>query len=247
MMYAAVIIGLAVLLIPGGHCGLRETSSPFQGAVEVAQFLTTSTVHKRQNIRIGTCDTNQLQNIFANYPRDCVSSLTNLDLTGILNLNPTALTEAYRIICQPRCGNPIVTFYSQCGLSQLTGILRGFCSRNADGTFCYEDFVRVLPDASQVASSCNLFSSTTCSTACQNALNTYVTNSGCCINVLNNTVFSASGTTLNTLSNNLWSRCGVNTPGFCNAETSSLSSAGAPYLVKTLMLLTLVVMAILLL
>ena len=143
-MYAAVIIGLAVLLIPGGHCRPRATSSPFQGAVEVAQFLTTSTVHKRQNIRIGTCDTNQLQNIFANYPRDCVSSLTNLDLTGILNLNPTALTEAYRIICQPRCGNPIVTFYSQCGLSQLTGILRGFCSRNADGTFCYEDFVRVL-------------------------------------------------------------------------------------------------------
>ena len=77
-MYAAVIIGLAVLLIPGGHCRPRATSSPFQGAVEVAQFLTTSTVHKRQNIRIGTCDTNQLQNIFANYPRDCVSSLTNL-------------------------------------------------------------------------------------------------------------------------------------------------------------------------
>ena len=77
MMYAAVIIGLTVLLIHGGHCGLRETSSPFQGAIEVAQFLTTSTVHKRQNIRIGTCDTNQLQNIFANYPQDCMRVITS--------------------------------------------------------------------------------------------------------------------------------------------------------------------------
>ena len=247
-MYAAVIIGLTVLLIPSGHCRPRETSSPFQGAIEVAQFLTTSTVHKRQNIAIGTCDVNQVQDIFANYPQDCVSALGNLDLSGILNGNPTALIEAFRIICQPRCGNPILTFYSQCGLSQFVGPLRGFCSRNADGTFCYEDFVRVLSDASQVESSCNLISSTNCSMACQNSLNTFVTNSGCCINVLNNTATSASSSqTLAALSNSLWSRCGVNTPGFCNADTSTLSSAETPYFVKALMLLTLVVMAILLL
>ena len=101
MMYAAVTLGLTVLLIHSGHCGLQARSSPFQGVIEVAQFLQTSTVHKRQNIAIGTCDVNQVQDIFANYPQDCVSALGNLDLSGILNGNPTALTEAFRIICQP--------------------------------------------------------------------------------------------------------------------------------------------------
>ena len=246
-MYAAVIVGLAVLLIPGAHCRPRATSSSFQDAVEIAQFVTTGSIHKRQNIRIGQCDSNQVQTIFADYAQNCLSALTNLDLTGISSRNPTTLTEVYRIICQPRCGNPILTFYSQCGLSQFADILRGFCSRNADGTLCYEDFVRVIPDAGRVASSCNFFSSAVCSMACRDALNNYVTNSGCCINVLNNTVFSAWSSTLNTLSNNLWSRCGVNTPGFCNFQTSTLSSAEGPYFAKVLLLLTLVVMAMLLL
>ena len=246
MNAVVVIVGLAGLLIPSGQCRRQETSA-FQGALEAVQFLTTSSINKRQTgITVGSCSTNQLQNIFANYPTDCLAELTNLDLSGILNQNAAALTEAYRLICQPRCGNPFITFYNQCGLSQLAGILRGLCSRNAAGTFCYEDFIRVIPDGNRVISNCNFFSSD-CTSTCQAALRTYSDNSGCCINVLNNTVFSASGSTLNTLSNSLWSRCGVDTPGFCNVQTSTLSSAEAPYFVKALMMLTLVVMAMLLL
>ena len=246
MNAAVTVVGLVALLIPGGQCRPQE-SSAFQGALEAVQFLTTSSINKRQTgITIGSCDANTLQNIFANYPRDCLAQLTNLDLSGILNQNPTALTEAYMLICQPKCGDPFINFYSRCGLPQLTGILRGLCSRNAAGTACYEDLIRVIPDANRVTSRCS-FTSSSCTSGCQAALRTYSDNSGCCINVLNNTVFSSSGSTLDTLSNNLWSRCGVDTPGFCNLQTSTLSSAESPNFVKALVLLTLVVMAMLLL
>ena len=178
-----------------------------------------------------------------------MSSLANLDLTAWHSKpEPNCINRSLQDYLPAEMWQPICNILQSVRVVAACRYPKGFLQyRNADGTFCYEDFVRVLPDASQVASSCDLFSFTTCSTACQNALNTYVTNSGCCINVLNNTVFSASGSTLNTLSNNLWSRCGVDTPGFCNVETSSLSSAEAPYFVKALMMLTLVVMAMLLL
>ena len=246
MNAAVTIVGLVALLISGGQCRPQE-SSAFQGALKAVQFLTTSSINKRQTgITIGSCNMTQLQNIFANYPRDCLAEVTNLDQSGILNQNPAALTEAYMLICQPRCGNPLITVYSRCGLPQLTGILRGLCSRNAAGTVCYEDFIRAIPDANRVTSSCN-FTSSSCTSGCQAALRTYSDNSGCCINVLNNTVFSSLGSTLDTLSNNLWSRCGIDTPGFCNLQTSTLSSAESPNFVKALLLLTLVVMGMLLL
>ena len=96
-----IIVGLDGLLIPSGQCRRQETS-PFQGALEAVQFLTTSSTNKRQTgITIVSCNTNQLQNIFENYPTDCLAELTNLDLSGILNQNAAALTEAYRLIDLP--------------------------------------------------------------------------------------------------------------------------------------------------
>ena len=174
---------------------------------------------------------------------DCLSALRNLDLRGIQNANIAAITAAYRIICQPRCGNPIITFYNRCGFSQFTGIVRGLCSQNSAGTSCYEQFGSIVSDENQVTSNCN-FQSSTCTAACQNALTNYG-RSGCCINVFNTT--SLTGSTPARFQNSLWSGCGVNTPEFCNLETSSLSSADAPKIIKVFFMLTLFAMAMLLL
>ena len=102
MMDVAVIVFLTVLLISGGHCRPQATSSVLQGALEAVQFLSTSSVTKRQTQIFGTCSRSQAANIFANYPRDCAAQLSNLDVSGLVDQNAGALTAAYRIICQPR-------------------------------------------------------------------------------------------------------------------------------------------------
>ena len=249
MMNVAVIVFLTVLLIPGDHCRPQVTSSALQGALEALQFLSTSSVTKRQTQIFGTCSRNQVANIFADYPLDCAAQLSNLDVSGIMNQNAGALTAEYRIICQPRCGNPIITFYSRCGYSQYIGITRGVCTRNDAGVFCYEEFNTLLPNEQRVLTQCGIPRSSfqVCTTGCQNALITWRSENGCCINILNSTVFSTSGRTYATLTNNLWSSCGVGTPGFCNIQTSSLNVAQAPTFVKGLLLLTAIVMAVLLL
>ena len=241
-MNAAFIVGLVALLIICGNCRREVTSSTLQGAL---QFLMTSTINKRQSISVGTCNQNQLEDIFANYPEDCAAELSALDLSSILGADPAAIIAAYRIICQARCGNPIVTFYDRCGLSQFTHIARGFCTRNDAGRLCYEQFRIIISDQTQVISNCS-FQSSNCTIDCQDALATFGSNSRCCINIFNTTLFTNS--TPVALQNNLWSGCGVDTPGFCNLERSTLSStpqssAEAPKFVKLLFLLTLVAMA----
>ena len=249
MMNVAVIVFLTVLLIPGDHCRPQVTSSALQGALEALQFLSTRSVTKRQTQTFGTCSQDQFDNIFANYPPDCVAQLRNLDVSDIVDQNADALTARYRIICQPRCGNPIITFYSRCGYSQDIGIIRGVCTKNDAGIFCYEEFNTLFSNEDRVVTRCGIPRSSfqVCTTGCRSSLITWRSENGCCINILNSTVFSTSGRTYATLTNNLWSSCGVGTPGFCNIQTSSLNVAQAPTFVKGLLLLTAIVMAVLLL
>ena len=248
-MNAAVIVGLSVLLISGGHCKPEVTSSPLQGALEEVHFLTTNSIHKRQvTPAVSLCVPN-LQDFRSTYPQDCATELTTV-LTVFQTLNLTGVTAAYRVVCEPRCGNPAIGFYNQCNASQVDiDSLRGLCTRNNAGKFCYEQITSMSTDITQAGMDCA--SNSNCTTACQNALTTFGNNSGCCINTLNITTL-ANTFPFTALQNSLWSRCGVDTPGFCNLETSTLgsteapttqSSAEAPKFVKTLFLLTLVVMS----
>ena len=248
-MYAAVVVGLVVLLISGGHCRPQKTSPALFGALEAVQFLTTSSIEKRQTTvpPYTTCITNGLQNFLATYPQDCTSQFSAaLSLTTGGSLNQDAITAAYRLICQPRCGDPIIEFYNRCNAPRdLIDSVRGACARNSAGRLCYELVGNLITDLTRVSTNCNSQSTTACQSDCQNALTTLGSNSGCCINVLNVTAIT-SISPFTSLQYSLWSGCGVNTPGFCNLETSSLSSANAPKFVKALFLLTLVVMAMLL-
>ena len=237
-----LLLGAQALLIPCGQCRAQVTFSD-RHPLETLQALTTGSINKRQTF-VGTCTANQIQQIFANYPQDCASQLSMLDLSAILNQQVPTLIAGYRIICEPKCGNPFITFYNRCGLSMFNSVLRSLCSRNNAGGLCYEDFGTLIPDYNSARTSCIPHVST-CTSSCRSSLNTLGNNNGCCLNVFNNTVFSSNSFSP-TLANDLWTNCRVNTPGFCDLQTSSLSAAGGPYFVKALYLLTLVVMAVVL-
>ena len=251
-MNAAVIVSLSVLLISGGHCQPEVTSLAFQGTLEQVQFLTTNSIHKRQvTPAVATC-VPTLQDFSTNYPQDCATALTTV-LTALQNPNVSAVTEAYRVVCEPRCGNPAIGFYNQCNASQVViDSLRGLCTMNNAGRFCYEQFGSIITDVTQVTFNCS--SNSNCTATCQNALTTIGSNSGCCINIFNITTLT-NISPFNALQNSLWSRCGVDTPGFCNLEASTLGSTEVPTtpssaetlkFVPALFLLTLIVIAMLL-
>ena len=234
-----------MLLIPGGHCRPQtETSSALQGVLEAVQFLTTSSIEKRQTTipAYTTCITNGLQDFLASYPQDCMSAFSSFVSGGSVNLD--AITALYRLMCQPRCGDPFIAFYQRCNAPQdVIDSVRRACVRDSAGRLCYELVGNLVTDLTRVSTNCNSQSSTACTSNCRNALTTFGSNSGCCINTGNITATS----TFTAYQYSVWSGCGVDTPGFCNLETSSLSSAGVPKFVKVLFLLTLVVMTMLLL
>ena len=247
-MYAAVIVGLVALLIPGGHCRPQKTSSALQGVLEVVQLLTTSSIDKRQ-ITIpayATCIANDLQDVIANSPQDCAAGFSlvtnpNSIISGGA-INQDAITAAYRLLCQPRCGDPLIALSNRCNASRdLIDSQRRICARNSAGRLCYELVGNLVTDLTRASTNCN---SQSCTSNCRSALTTLRSSSGCCINLGNITTLTSISTVYQY---SVWSGCGVDTPGFCNLETSSPSSARVPKFVKALFLLTVVVMAMLLL
>ena len=265
-MNAAVIAGLVALFIPGCHCQPQVTSS--SSALETVQFQASS-INKRQEM-FQACLTSNLQDFLASIPQDCRSQIIAVfGFRGALNTSAAAaLTEAYRVICEPRCGNSLIVYYNRCNTPQANvDFVRGFCTRNNANRLCYQQLSTMSSDWTQAMSNCSSQSSTNCTTDCRNALTTFASNSGCCINIYNTTLIGINGSSIPPdfrIQDSLWSTCGVNTPGFCNLETSTLnsteapttqssteaptipSSAGVPKFAKVIFLWILVVMAMLL-
>ena len=228
-MNAAVIAGLVALFIPGCHCQPQVTSS--SSALETVQFQASS-INKRQEMW-PACLTSNLQDFLASIPQNCTSQINAVfGFRGALNTAAAAatFTEAYRVICEPRCGNSLIVYYNRCNTPQANvDFVRGFCTRNNANRLCYQQLNTMSSDWTQVMSDCN--SSTNCTTDCQNALNTFANNSGCCINIYNTTLIGFDGSSIAPdfrIQDSLWSTCDVNTPGFCNLETSTLNSTEAP-------------------
>lgn len=233
-------------MIPCGHCRPEVNFSDLHFPLETLQMLTMGSIDKRQTTTIGMCTAGELQQIFANYPQECGSGLSMLDVSSVLNQNRvSAVIAAYRVICQPRCGNPFITFYNRCGLSLYGSVVRGLCSKNEADMFCYEGLETIITDTTRAASSCSSRRSP-CTSNCRMSLTTFRNNNGCCLNVFNSTVYSSSSVIIPIYEPDLWSGCGVNTPGFCDLQTSSLSAAERPYFVRVLILLTLIVTVVML-
>ena len=178
-MNAAVIAGLVALFVPGCHCQPQVTSS--SSALETIQFQASS-INKRQEM--WPACSNSWQDILASIPQDCRSQISP---SSANTSAAAALTEAYRVLCEPRCGNSLIVYYNRCNTPQETvDFSRGLCTRNNANRLCYQQLNTMLSDWTQAISDCN--SSTNCTTDCRNALNTFASNSGCCINIYNTTL-----------------------------------------------------------
>ena len=251
-MNAAVIAGLVALFIPGCHCQPQVTSS--SSALETIQFQGSS-INKRQEMW-PACITNNLKDFLPSIPQDCKSQISAVfGFRGALNTPAAAatFTEAYRVICEPRCGNSLIAYYNRCNTPQeAVDFVRGFCTRINANRLCYQQLSTMTSDWTQVIYNCSSQSFTNCTTGCQNALNTFGSNSGCCINIYNTTLIGFDGSTTPPdfrLQESLWSTCSINTPEFCDLEASTLdytSSAEAPKFAKVIFLWILVVMGMLL-
>lgn len=249
ILIAAVCIGVAV----GDMYNSKELQKKWP-LIEALKLLhpmhglrlaTRSVIQPRQAV-FGTCTIDDVLafSLSGAVPTDCNEDLIavagddlfgeNGFFTDVLNLNPATVTAVYRILCQPRCGNPLVRFVSECGLNANADAARYLCSTNGAGSRCYEGFNPLLPDANAVVSSC-LPASASCSFFCENALTTLRVDSGCCVNFFNDsTVFATEPLLLSALEYDLWDNCDVATPDFCNLDTSTLSGAMAVTLSKIL-------------
>lgn len=210
MTAAAIVLVLATLLIHYSHCKAEATFAHLEVSTRTIQVM--KFVVKRQDA-IGNCTAERVAQFFGNWPQVCQSG-ANIDImSAITTGNQTGINAAYRIICQPRCGNPLLSFYDQCGLPETSIVVRGFCARTNDDMLCYEQLFNILNSNGQVRRDC-IPRTFACATNCQISLQTFANSSRCCVNALNNSFFTSS-VSQSTLDNELWSNCNIDTPGFC--------------------------------
>ena len=200
-MKVLAIITLALCLSMA--MGNREAFMKF------ASQLTKRSIDPRQ-----ACDVSTL----TSYPTDCLQALTNL------GTNPTSFPD---ILCQARCGGPLIDFYNNCNLQTVSNALMASCATNAAGQRCISTAAiqATTSTSQQITTNCaTAIAGGTCTDACRNALNTarQSQSPGCClINVL-----SVGGTSNPIIGSTLWqTRCNVNLPAACTSSFSAGSGA----------------------
>ena len=157
------------------------------------------------------CTQQQIDNIFDDYPSDCANAL-QLNL----NLSPQA---AFRTLCLPRCNRALTRFYSECGTEGFVELFFQVCAVNSDNNRCIDVLRTLFNDSRRVDAACPSDRSS-CPSTCRGSILIFRENSGCCVNLYNN-----SARVVNFADDySLWAACSVETPGFCT--DSSVSRPG---------------------
>ena len=208
--------------------------------VKVASRLTKRSNYHRQT----NCDVSSLQN----YPSDCLQALRTIDTSG-QNI------EIPAIICEPRCGQPVINFYLMCGLDFVVPTFVELCGTNAMGQRCGTDMVEMTVNrtAIEIGSTCaNTFlsgSTGQCSIECRNTLTNATRSPGCCIQLLNTTAITPNFINP-AIDPQLWEEsCGVDLPAACPSSLSpTITNGGAVLIVcKTILAVTMLLLGTLML
>ena len=226
------VLVILTLLCLGMALGSPET------LLKVASQLTKRLNYHRQT----NCDVSSLQN----YPSDCLQALRTIDTSG-QNI------EIPAIICEPRCGQPVINFYLMCGLDFVVPTFVELCGTNVVGQRCGTDMVEMTVNhtAIEIASNCagTIVSGSNCTSECRNTLTNATRSPGCCIQLLNTTAITPNFINP-AIDPQLWEqRCGVDLPAACPSSLSpTITNGGAVLIVcKTILAVALFLLGTLML
>jgi len=168
---------------------------------EVAHRIST-TLHKRQEL---ACSDERLNEITQNFPNECISAVASLDDCG---------RQCLSIVCNDTCAQPFYDFLVECyDDPTLISTFELFCSKNRNGTLCYDTVEGLLDDAeSELEEACEDSTTMSCSVSCMEELQKSNSETGCCLY----TVVALASSQQET--DEIWAACDVDTPGLCTGR-----------------------------
>ena len=169
--------------------------------LKAASQHTEHSVHPRQT----NCDVSQL----VNYPSDCFEAVNAFSVSGMVPA----------VLCEPRCGQPVINFYLTCGLDFVVPTFVQNCGTNAMGQRCGTEVVQMAINRTsmEISSDCigTIVFGNNCTTECRNTLTNTRQSVGCCIQLLNTTAITPNFINP-AIDPQLWEqRCGVDLPTAC--------------------------------
>lgn len=160
------------------------------------------------------------------FPVDCLVDLIQLgDVTdGLRRFNTTVTADFAKVICRPRCGNPLHEYLNNktCNGDAGQAINEYFvqlCAENERGDRCHSADVVSAVNATFADAECSATlagNTTSCSPGCQSKLRTTVEAVGCCITISDvDLLFSGIPNATRIIRD----VCGVAIPGPCIGST----------------------------
>lgn len=176
-------IALLVVAVSVGFAAAKAKFSPaaigdsFRNARNIFPALNGGDRVTRQQ----QCTQEQMNELIQSYPLDCAIAFGSLD-------NDTFDLTAIELICQPRCGDPLIEFNRQCygeEGQQHNDLLVQLCATNEQGVRCY---IAAATLYATLGSRClDAPSVSTCSGLTCSNVQAGVTSVGCCINLADET------------------------------------------------------------
>ena len=209
----------------------------------------------RQSGGLGTCSSSDLQNFLRGYPPECAATFLSLPLNGLgLSDASPAFFELFAdVLCNERCGQPVVDAFYDCEVDAIADALVLSCSVNENGALC-GSILNSTVDAFEAAGrACNCSSgclASSCSVDCQSALRSLRDSAGCCGNLENLELAQPMDSESRQREQSLYDvaadLCGIGFPSPCSPGALSASLKTSTVAKATVLGLTLLAVTVLL-
>ena len=158
-------------------------------------------------------------------PNDCTNTLIQRSIL----IDPSCTLSDYiqrrgNILCSTRYIEPVLEALANENDCEIySQVIREQCGVNEAGVLCYA--VNATSIFGNVYSVCTTtIASTSCSAECRAGLQSIRSSAGCCINNIFNGSAELFGSQHPIFTYEFWRRCGVTTPGICEAQFNSATT-----------------------
>ena len=245
MKTPALVLVVTLFLICGQSQPANTKSDAHPVAIQAVQYIkllhTRITRQTDEELSFGSCSVSDLQEFGRNYPLDCSQTFASVGFSGLSTGDSSGFGVFSSILCNARCGQPIVDIFANCGFEEIAEIIAYSCNTNANGIACGRLLNSSIFAVSAAEQACSSFT-TVCPTDCQNGLRNIQNAVGCCGNFtrLRLPQFPA-GFDFSVANSTLWDLCDITTPDPCTPgplRASDRALTGAMAVVTGLSLLT---------